>query len=102
MKNIKKILAGLTAVSVVGSLAACSGDGEPAETTEAITTTPAVTVEINTETLSQEDQEQIGNVADSLSGELENKTIKWFSFYDPFHPTNAGNTKALSLELFEA
>lgn len=102
MKNIKKILAGLTAVSVAGSLAACSGGGEPAETTAAITTTPAVTVEINTETLSQEEQEQINSVADQLTGELENKTIKWFSFYDPFHPTTSGNTKALSLELFEA
>ncbi|MDE6598802.1 MAG: extracellular solute-binding protein, partial [Oscillospiraceae bacterium] len=102
MKNIKKVLAGLTAVSLVGSLAGCSGGGDPAETVPEVTTAPAVTVEINSETLSQEDQEQIGNVADTLTGELENKTIKWFSFYDPFHPTTAGNTKALSLELFEA
>ena len=36
-----------------------------------------------------------------LDGELENKTIKWFSFYDPFHATTSGNTKAISLELFE-
>ncbi len=102
MKNLKKIFAGFTALSIASSFAACSSEGDPAETTTAeITTTPAVTVEIKSETLSSEAQEQIGNAADQLTGELENKTIKWFSFYDPFHATTSGNTKALSLELFE-
>ncbi|MDE5859561.1 MAG: extracellular solute-binding protein, partial [Oscillospiraceae bacterium] len=59
------------------------------------------TVPINTAPLSEEDAGKVGEVADTLTGELENKTIKWFSFYDPFHATTSGNTKALSLELFE-
>ena len=62
MKNLKKIFAGFTALSIAGSFAACSSEGDPAETTTAeITTTPAVTVEIKSETLSSEAQEQIGN-----------------------------------------
>ena len=100
MANTKRILSGLTALAIVGGLAACtsdSGSGE-AETT----TTTQKTVAINTETLSAEDAGTIDEVASSLEGELENKTIKWFSFYDPFHATTSGNTKALSLELFES
>lgn len=98
--NTKRIFAGLTALAVTCSLTACGGGDTVEETTA--TTTTAKTVEINTETLSSEDEDKLDAVAsDMLTGELENKTIKWFSFYDPFHATTAGNTKALSLELFE-
>lgn len=99
MKNTKRIFAGLAALSIIGSLTACGGGSDTAETT-AETTTQA-TVEINTEPLSEEDAGKVNDVADTLTGELENKTIKWFSFYDPFHASTSGNTKALSLELFE-
>lgn len=98
MKNVKRIFAGLTAVSIVCGLTACGG-GEVAETT--VATTTQATVAIKDGPLSEEDADKISNVADTLTGELENKTIKWFSFYDPFHATTSGNTKALSLELFE-
>ncbi|MGN0642032.1 MAG: ABC transporter substrate-binding protein [Huintestinicola sp.] len=102
MKKNKRIIAGLTALTMTVGLAACGSDGSGEETTAEITTTTGVTVEINTETLAAEDKETVDNVADLLSDEeLENKTIKWFSFYDPFHATTSGNTKALSLELFE-
>lgn len=101
MKNTKRLFAGLMALSMLGSLTACGGDETDAPITEATTTT-AKTVEVNTETLSVEDEEKLDDVASNLlTGELENKTIKWFSFYDPFHATGSGNTKALSLELFE-
>lgn len=100
MKNFKKIMAMTVALSSVMSLAACS-DGGSGTVTEATTTT-ARTVPINSETLAAEEQEQVAGVADLLPDvELENKNIKWFSFYDPFHPTTAGNTKSVSLELFE-
>lgn len=98
MKNLKRILSGFTALALACGLTACGGDGAANET-EATTTT--ATVPINTEPLSEEDANKVGEVADTLTGELENKTIKWFSFYDPFHATGSGNTKALSLELFE-
>lgn len=109
MKNIKRFLSGAAAFALMFSLAACSdssggGETDSAEQTTPATTTPApqITVSINTDPLSEEDAATINDVADMLTGELENKTIKWFSFYDPFHATNMGSTKALSLELFEA
>lgn len=96
MANNKRIIAAALAVLMVSSLAACtSGSDIPEETTT------QATVPINTAELSEEEAEQVKGVADLLTGELENKTIKWFSFYDPFHATTSGNTKALSLELFE-
>lgn len=64
-------------------------------------TVTAVTVEINTATMAAEQQEQVEELADTLTGELENKTVKWLSFYDPWHATTQGNTKPVSMELFE-
>ncbi len=110
MKNVKKLIAALTAFSVIGSLSACSGgDSEsgantPDDTTTAaeVTTTPAATVPTNTETLSSEQEEQMSGAVDMLIEDApENNKIKWFSFYDSFHPNSSGNTKALCLELFE-
>ena len=98
MMNYKKAAAGLMAVAMTAGLTACGG-GSSEETT--VTTTTQATVEINTAELSEEDAQKVADVADLLTGELENKTIKWFSFYDPFHATTSGNTKAISLELFE-
>lgn len=108
MKNFKRIIAGATALTAALSLTGCgdssSGTGS-ADTTPASTadTTTVLTVEVNTETLAEEDQNAVNDVTELLTDvELENKTIKWFSFYDPFHATTAGNTKSISLELFEA
>ena len=98
MNNYKRICAGVLAAALTAGLTACGNSSGGEETT---TTTTRVTVEINTAELSEEDAAQVADVADKLTGELENKKIKWFSFYDPFHATTAGNTKALSLELFE-
>ena len=101
MKNFRKIIAFISAVSVTAGLTACAGssNGTASETTAETTT--ALTVAVNTETLAPEQQEQVADIADSLTGELENKTVKWLSFYDPWHPTGAGNTKPVSVELFE-
>lgn len=96
MANYRKITAAVLAVLMASGLAACGSSSEIPEET-----TTQATVPINTAELSEEDAEQVKGVADLLTGELDNKTIKWFSFYDPFHATNSGNTKALSLELFE-
>lgn len=104
MNTLRKTFAAATAAAVSFSLAACgeSGGSGTAETTSEITTAPGITVPINSETLVSEEQAQMDDVSNMLvDTELENKNIKWFSFYDPFHPTTAGNTKSLSLELFE-
>lgn len=74
--------------------------GRLLDTTSEATT--QMTVEINTETLAPEQQEQVSALAETLTDkELENKTIKWLSFYDPWHPTGFGNSKPVSVELFE-
>lgn len=103
MKNLKRSLAFTTAVASALSLTACGGGGGTDETTAEVTTTTAMTVAINSETLASEEKAQVDDVATLLPDvELENKNIKWFSFYDPFHPTTSGNTKSISLELFES
>ncbi len=103
--KLKKIIAGMTAVLLVTSMTACGNSGEGGSETEeefTTTTTTQATVPINTAELSDEDEEKIGSAIDMLQDvELENKTIKWFSFYDNFHASTAGNTKSLSLDLFE-
>lgn len=98
MNKFRRIIAGVSAFALTASLAGCSS--EEAAVTE--TTTEAITVEINTETLASEDAATMDDVTNLLPDvELENKNIKWFSFYDPFNASTSGNTKALSLELFE-
>lgn len=103
MSRIKKLIAACPAVCLTCSLTACGQEDEASEHGYLLeeTTTTAVTVELNTETLAPEQEEQVNDLADSLSGELANKTIKWMSFYDPWHPTGLGNTKPVSVELFE-
>ena len=102
MNKFKRTAAGLTALMLTAGFAGCGGSSSAPEETTAATTT-GVTVEINTETLASEEQETMQSVEDLLLDvELENKNIKWFSFYDPFHATTSGNTKSLSLELFES
>ncbi len=103
MKDHKKVLAFALALSCAAGLASCSSesDGEHGYLMESETTTQ-LTVELNTETLAPEQEEQVANLADSLPDmELSNKTVKWLSFYDPWHPSGAGNSKPISMELFE-
>ena len=95
---MKRILSGVTALAIVGGLTACGGSDQNGE----VTTTTQRTVAVNTETLSSEDAGAIDDVASSLEGELQNSTIKWLCFFDPFNPNEYGSTKALSLEIFES
>ena len=95
MLHTNRILSGITALAMVCGFAACSGGSTEETTTQH-------TVPINTETLSSEDAGTIDDIAASLEGELENKTIKWLCFFDPFNPNEFGQTKALSLEIFES
>lgn len=102
--NFRKTAAFCTALCITASMTACGNSGDDSEhgyLLDDTTTTTAFTVELNTETLAPEQDAQVNDLADSLTGELENKTIKWLSFYDPWHPTGFGNTKPVSVELFE-
>lgn len=101
--TFRKTAALCAAMCLAASMTACGNGGESEEHGYLLEeeTTTAFTVEINTETLAPEQEAQVNDLADTLTGELENKTVKWLSFYDPWHPTGLGNTKPVSVELFE-
>ncbi len=100
MNSIRKFISAFTAVTLCVSLAACAdteGGGE-----SSVSTTPGVTVAINTETLKAEDAEIISSVTDQLRDvELENKTIKWLSHYDR-NPSSDGRSRNIALEMFDS
>ncbi|MGN0587113.1 MAG: ABC transporter substrate-binding protein [Oscillospiraceae bacterium] len=105
MKNIKKILAGLTALTMTAGLTACGGSENggdtSAETTTTAATTTAKTVAINTETLKAEEEDILADVMSDLQDvELENKTVKWLAHYD-INPSSNGASKSVGLEMFE-
>lgn len=103
MKNMKKIFAGITALSLVFAFTACGTDDESAEDEEEVTTTTttAATVEVNTDTLAEGEDAIIAKVAEKLPDvELENKTIKWIAHYD-LNPSTDGRSKSVALNLFE-
>lgn len=107
MRNFRKTAAITAAVMLSAGFAGCgdssSDSGEHGRLLDTTSeTTTQMTVEINTETLAPEQQEQVSALAETLTDkELKNKTIKWLSFYDPWHPTGFGNSKPVSVELFE-
>ncbi|MCH5349968.1 MAG: hypothetical protein J1E40_11640 [Oscillospiraceae bacterium] len=116
MKNTKKVLSGVLALTMVASFAACGGDdttnnnnnnsnnanngADTAATTEATTTT-AATVAVNTEGLQEGEQEVIESAMSQLQDvELENKEIKWLAHYTK-NPGTDGQSKGVGLEMFE-
>lgn len=115
MKNTKKILAGLLALTMTGAMTACSGGGDSdsgnagnnggdegagVTTTEATTTT-GVTVAINEKELDEEQVDSLNTIMDQLQDvELANKEIKWLAHYD-INPNGNGASKKVELELFE-
>ena len=102
MKKLNRIIAGISALALTASFTGCSGGSEEAQSETTMETTTALTVEINTETLAEEEQATMDDVSELLPDvQLENTNIKWFSFYDPFNASTSCNTKSLSLELFE-
>ena len=111
MKNLKRTLAGLSALTLAVSLSGCggsssggSGGGAGGGDTETHTeaTTTAVTVDLNTETVSEEDQNTLDAQAEKElpDVELENKTIKWLAHYDLNPNTTAGVSESVPLNLF--
>lgn len=105
MKNTKQILAGILALTMTGALTACSGDEEGGSTdettTQATTTTTQATVAANTETLSSEEADSLGDTMAQLKDEeLENKTITFMASW-PINPGGNGVSKKTEVELFE-
>lgn len=106
MKNIKRILAGVMAISLTAALTGCGGDDSGsgsgnAETTEETTTTTAKTVSVNTEELKEDEATVLDDVMTQLQDvEMENKTVKWLAHYD-INPSSTGASKSVGLEMFE-
>lgn len=103
MKHTKKVITGLLALSLTMGFAACTSDDAGGDNANAadVTTTTKATVEKNTETLKEEEQEKVEGIMGQLvDEELENKEIKWLAHY-PKNPGDDGKSKTLSLEMFE-
>ena len=105
MKNTKKILTGILALSMVSGLSACSNNGDPDKTevttTEEVTTTTGNTVAVNTEGLQEGEQEKIESAMSQLQDvEVENKELKWLGNYT-LNPDTDGKSKNVQLEMFE-
>lgn len=118
MKNIKKYLAGLMAISMVAGLTACGGDDtssgsgnkpsdaqdviDEAREEETTVTTTAKTVALNTEELKEDEAAVLDDIMTQLQDvEMENKTVKWLAHYDINPSTATGASKSVALEMFE-
>lgn len=103
MKNLKRTLAGLTALSLTLGLAACTG-GSTEQVEETAATTTAVTVAVNTATVAEEDQATLDAEADKYlpaSDVLgDNTEIKWLAHYDLNPNTANGGSESIPLNLF--
>ncbi len=104
MKNFKKTLAGVSALAFAMSMTACGGGSESGgdTTTAPVETTTGATVEINTATVAEEDQQTLDKMAEEnlQDIELENKTIKWLAHYD-INPSTDGKSENIALNLFK-
>lgn len=105
MKNTKKILAGIMALTMTAALTACgdkTADGGSTSEDTTVTTTTAKTVAINEEGLKEGEEEALEEVMTQLQDvELENKTVKWLAHYDLNPDTATGASKSVGLEMFE-
>ncbi|MBQ7991360.1 MAG: extracellular solute-binding protein [Oscillospiraceae bacterium] len=104
MKNMKRTLAGLSAVVLTMGFASCQSNSAetPTEAVTTVATTTGVTVEVNTETLAEESQMTLDEAADAVlpDKELENKTIKWLAHYDINPNTASGASESVPLNVF--
>ena len=115
MRNTKRVLTGLLALSMVAGFAACNSSddggnggnsadgGTTAATTTATegTTTTQATVAVNTDGLKDDEQEVLETAMSQLQDvELENKEIKWLAHYTK-NPGTDGQSKGVDLEMFE-
>lgn len=92
MKNFKRTLAFISAVSLMGTLTACQS-GEPAQTASVTSETTAP------KELDEADKEIVNQIDAGADEKLENPTVKWLSWYD-INP-DKGKPKLAALEMFE-
>ncbi len=115
--NLKRTMAGLSALALTFSLASCSGSSDPGSTPAATTaaggaetqaqevetaeTTTAKTVAVNDEEMSDEQMDAVNSAAEKLRDvELENKEIKWLCHWD-LNPDSTGKSIPVPLSMFQ-
>lgn len=95
MKNVRKTIAFVSALALMGSMTACgntdSDSGSSSETT---------TVSTAPKELDEEDKAAVAEVDIGDDEKLENGTIRWLATYD-INP-DKGKPKMFALELFES
>ncbi|MGN0608613.1 MAG: ABC transporter substrate-binding protein [Oscillospiraceae bacterium] len=95
MKNVRKTIAFVSALALMGSMTACgntdSGSDSASETT---------TVSTAPKELDEEDKAAVAEVDIGDDEKLENGTIRWLATYD-INP-DKGKPKMFALELFES
>lgn len=95
MKNVRKTIAFVSALALMGSMTACgntdSDSGSASETT---------TVSTAPKELDEEDKAAVAEVDIGDDEKLENGTIRWLATYD-INP-DKGKPKMFALELFES
>ncbi len=99
MKNVKRSLALISAIALVGSLAAC-GDNNTEQTTANAPETTTTTATTPAKELDEEDKAAVEQVDIGDDEKLENGKIRWLATYD-INP-DLGKPKLFALELFES
>ena len=101
--KIRRLMAGVCALSLALGLSACGTDSAGTTETEATTSeTTTFTTKVQDESIKQEiaDIAQDDEVNQVLTGDLENKTIKFFSTWD-INPDGTGKDVPIDLQLFQ-
>lgn len=93
MKNFKRTIAFVSALTIMGTMASCANDsGETVNESTTVSTAP--------KELDEEEKAAVDQMLEVSDDEkLENGTIKWLSWYD-INPAD-NKPKLAALELFE-
>lgn len=97
MKNVKKAIAFISALTLMGTVTACGSNDSGTSSTSAETS--ATTETTPAKELDEEDKAAVAEMDTGDDEKLENGTVKWLSFWD-LNPAN-GKPKSVELELFE-
>lgn len=94
MKNVRKTIAFVSALALMGSMTACGNTGDSGSASETTTVSTAP------KELDEEDKAAVAEVDIGDDEKLENGTIRWLATYD-INP-DKGKPKMFALELFES
>ena len=101
MKNVKKAIAFISALTLMGTFTACgrTDSSTSSKSAETSAETSATTETTPAKELDEDDKAAVAEMDIGDDEKLENGTVKWLSFWD-LNPAN-GKPKSVELELFE-